>query len=100
MPPRPARTWRKSTGPRESSLIAIAIASRQRAEDQQRRAETTMSRPRLAIREARFSGGAPIESSGRPPIWLSELGAVEQLEEAGDDVDGDAVVAAGADAAQ
>ena len=53
-------------------MIAIAIASSSGLIRTSSSEEMTTSSPRLATREARFSGGAPIESSGRPPIWFSD----------------------------
>ncbi len=69
--PRPARGWRKKTGPRDSSLIAIAIAIISGEKTTIRASEPTTSSTRLAAIEAEVRIGAPIESSGRPPTWSS-----------------------------
>ena len=55
-----------------------------------------MSRTRLAARATRERRGALIVSSGMPPICSMARRAVEELEEARDDVDRDALLAAGA----
>ncbi len=55
-----------------------------------------MSSVRLAARETRVSLGAPIESSGRRPIWSSAR--ADELEQSRDDVDGQPAIAAGSDA--
>ena len=69
--PRPARGWRKKTGPRDSSWIAIAIASIKGERIAIRKADPTTSSTRFAAIDTEVSAGAPIESSGRPPTWSS-----------------------------
>ena len=61
-----------STGPRESSLIAIAIASRTGDSTSSSRPAPTRSSVRLLSREGAEKVGASIESSGIPPICSIE----------------------------
>ena len=69
-PPRPWRAWRKNTGPRESSLMAIAAAIRIGEIASRPAPEATMSKLRLSARtvrenciDGRLTTGTPSMSS-------------------------------------
>jgi hypothetical protein len=96
--PRPARTWRNRTGPRELTLIAIATAISSGLSRISSSSEMPTSSPRLAIREA-WGRGADREQRQAADL-VQRLRSVEQLEQPRHHVDCDAVVAAGADAAE
>ena len=98
--PRPARGWRKKTGPRDSTLIAIAVASITGEKSASRAAEPTMSSIRLAATIAEGEDGDADREQRQAADLVERADAVEELEEARDDVDGDAGVAAGADRLQ
>ena len=100
-PPLPARSWRKNTPPRlELDRIAVAANSGERTS--RAPPATTASRARLARGKARGAHQArSADREQRQPADLVErAGAVEELEQARDDVDRHAAVAAGADRAQ
>ena len=97
MLPRPARGWRKKTGPRDSSLIAIAIAisSGEKSDEQGQRADDVEDP--LGGHRGRGQDRRADREQRQAADLVERADAVEELEEAGDDVDRDAGVAAGAD---
>ena len=74
-PPRPWRAWRKNTGPRVSSLIAIAAATSTGEIASRPAAEATMSNVRLSARTVRENGIDGRLTTGMPS--MSSIAALE-----------------------
>ena len=68
LPPRPMRSWRKKTGPRESSLMAIAVDDQQRRATRQHDAADDRSKTRFTNMLKRPSSTGPTSSSGMPSM--------------------------------
>ena len=98
--PRPARGWRKKTGPRDSSLIAIAVAIITGEKTVIRIARADHVERPLRRHRGRGQDRHADREQRQAADLVEGADAVEELEEAGDDVDGDAGVAAGADRLQ
>ena len=74
-PPRPWRAWRKNTGPRVSSLTAIAAAARIGEITSRPRPDATMSNVRLSIRTVRENCIDGSETTGTPS--MSSIAALD-----------------------
>ena len=96
----PERSWRNSTGPRESSLIAIAIAISTGERASSARPAPSTSSVRLLTRDGRREGRRVDREQRHAADLLDRARAVEELEQPRDDVDGHAGVAADAQRVQ